>query len=269
MGFKDTQWATTLTLPMKWKVVLLAVCIHTDDRSHITIAGQRTLADAIGASVDKVSEALGVLEDLGVISRNRRNGVGGYRTSDEITVNTTYSGETQQGNDPVGKPPTRKNPATYTEISPSPTPEFAGAEEINQLDQPEDQPDIRPSTEIDEFDDWLKQPVVANETQFPTFWDVWPKKVAKLDAAKAWAKAIKRAPTQTIYDAAKAYADNPHRPAKQFIPQASTWLNGDRWEDELPEAPEPERLRLTRTEENLAYVLSLAQNEVHQEEITS
>ena len=68
---------------------------------------------------------------------------------------------------------------------------------------------------------------------FADFWSVWPRKESRPAALKAWDKAIRRQGSDVIVEAAIRYAQNPNRPDKQFIPHASTWLNGDRWDDEL------------------------------------
>jgi hypothetical protein len=71
---------------------------------------------------------------------------------------------------------------------------------------------------------------------FEDFWSVWPRKVAKPDARRAWDKAVKTVPGEVILSGAVAYRDNPGRPDKQFIPHPATWLNRAGWDDELPEA---------------------------------
>lgn len=70
---------------------------------------------------------------------------------------------------------------------------------------------------------------------FDEFWAIWPRKDSKKDAAAAWAKAVKRADPNVIFEAARVYASSPHRPEKQFVPYGATWLNKDRWEDPPPE----------------------------------
>lgn len=79
----------------------------------------------------------------------------------------------------------------------------------------------------------LIEPVTVSRS-FSEFWMVWPRKVAKPQAEKAWTRATKRADPEAIYSGAVAYASNPHIPEKNFIPHPATWLNGDRWNDELP-----------------------------------
>lgn len=68
---------------------------------------------------------------------------------------------------------------------------------------------------------------------FDDFWAQWPRKESKPSAVKAWDRAVRRTPPDQIVAAARAYSDNPNRPEKQFIPHPATWLNGDRWADEL------------------------------------
>lgn len=76
---------------------------------------------------------------------------------------------------------------------------------------------------------------------FSDFWDQWPRKVARADAEKAWAKASRKVDPVTIVAAARALSESPYRPAKQFIPYPATWLNKEQWSDPPPEAPEDER----------------------------
>jgi len=75
---------------------------------------------------------------------------------------------------------------------------------------------------------------------FPEFWHAYPRKTDKANARKAWAKAIKKKLPSEIIAAAAAYAAT--KPEPKFTAHASTWLNGERWDDELARAPsEPPR----------------------------
>jgi hypothetical protein len=78
-------------------------------------------------------------------------------------------------------------------------------------------------------------------TSFEDFWAVWPKKVAKPDAKRAWDKVTVVVEGERIIAAAIAYRDNPGIPDRQFIPYPATWLNRAGWDDELP-APRGERM---------------------------
>lgn len=70
---------------------------------------------------------------------------------------------------------------------------------------------------------------------FPEFWHAYPRKTDKANAKKVWGKAIKKKPASEIIAAAAAYAAT--KPDPKFTAHASTWLNGERWDDELARAP--------------------------------
>lgn len=89
-----------------------------------------------------------------------------------------------------------------------------------------------------------------NDSLFELFWEVWPKRVGKADARRAWAKAVKKADPESIVSAATAYAASPYKPELQFIPMPATWLNGERW---LDDQPQPSQV-VTKAQGNLATV---------------
>lgn len=70
---------------------------------------------------------------------------------------------------------------------------------------------------------------------FATFWNAYPKRVAKQDAVKAWTKLrpndVVLAELMDGLERAKASADW-QREDGRYIPNAATWLNGKRWQDE-------------------------------------
>lgn len=66
---------------------------------------------------------------------------------------------------------------------------------------------------------------------FDSFWELYPRKVAKGQAVKAYRSARKITDADTILKAVKRYPFNRDQP--QFIPYPATWLNGERWADEL------------------------------------
>lgn len=68
---------------------------------------------------------------------------------------------------------------------------------------------------------------------FDSFWSVYPRKVAKGDAAKAWRAAVKDVDPDVIVAGAKRYADDPTRSPK-FTAYPATWLRAARWLDDGP-----------------------------------
>lgn len=77
---------------------------------------------------------------------------------------------------------------------------------------------------------------------FDEFYSIYPRKVAKPDARKAWDKAIKNgaSPTAVIAGAAR-YRDDPDRRRRepQYTAHPATWLNGERWLDPPTERASP------------------------------
>jgi hypothetical protein len=68
------------------------------------------------------------------------------------------------------------------------------------------------------------------EPLFDEFWGVYPLKVGKGAARKAYRHALTRASHAEILAGAKRYAAT--KPEPKFTAHASTWLNADRWLDE-------------------------------------
>lgn len=77
---------------------------------------------------------------------------------------------------------------------------------------------------------------------FLAFWQAYPRRIGKGDARAAFTKAATRNDPNLIVQAALAYAQHVLETGteQKFIPHASTWLNGERWEDDL-EAEKVER----------------------------
>lgn len=82
----------------------------------------------------------------------------------------------------------------------------------------------------------LVQPAV--ERGFEVFWSMYPRRVAKAAALKAFAKAWGDY-GEKIIAGVERYATDPNLPPKQFIPHPATWLNEGRWDDE----PLPPRVK--------------------------
>ena len=76
----------------------------------------------------------------------------------------------------------------------------------------------------------------AADAEFDTFWGQYPRKIAKGNAAKAYAKALKKADATTILNGLANYLPAWAQTEEKFIPHAATWLNGERWADQVAPA---------------------------------
>jgi len=76
---------------------------------------------------------------------------------------------------------------------------------------------------------------------FGSFWQEYPRKVAKQAALKAWEKtAAIRPPLAEILSALEVQKSSAQwtREGGRFIPHPATWLNQGRWDDEIQDEPE-------------------------------
>ena len=78
---------------------------------------------------------------------------------------------------------------------------------------------------------------MTKEDQFEAFWKMYPRRIGKGTARKAFDKALKLAPADEIIRGLAYQLPYYASKESQFIPHPSTWLNGERWADE-PQMPE-------------------------------
>jgi hypothetical protein len=69
----------------------------------------------------------------------------------------------------------------------------------------------------------------TSSDEFETFWNLYPKKIAKADAIKAWNKAIKRKTADELIGLTKAYSES-KLPDITYIPYPASWLNKELYE---------------------------------------
>lgn len=71
------------------------------------------------------------------------------------------------------------------------------------------------------------------DKDFDRFWGVYPRKVGKGAARKAWDAAMRiHTSPQVIIDGAVAYGNDPNRQLK-FTKHPATWLRAECWLDEM------------------------------------
>lgn len=78
------------------------------------------------------------------------------------------------------------------------------------------------------------------DDRFEEYWDLVPAKVKRKDAERAWAKHVVKDRTVQVDDVlaalrAQIVVWQSDRRYPSFVPYPSTWLNGRRWLDELPD----------------------------------
>lgn len=74
------------------------------------------------------------------------------------------------------------------------------------------------------------------DSAFDEFWSIYPRKVGKAQARKAFAKALEEYDVKVITEGARKLAADPNLPEIRFVPYPATWINREGWEDD----PHPE-----------------------------
>lgn len=82
---------------------------------------------------------------------------------------------------------------------------------------------------------------------FEDWWKFYPRRVGKLDAMRAYAKALKLATPDELLTGAKLYAQHVAGKDPQYTAHPATWIRAGRWLDEYPEFALP---RQTGTQAN-------------------
>lgn len=112
-------------------------------------------------------------------------------------------------------------------------------QELNDRSTNVDDPLQRNGNHIDTdtyTDKNIKNTPPMAEDLFPVFWKLYPNKVGKAAAQKAWAKLKVTDELFTVITdglAKQVVSESWVKDGGKFIPHPSTWLNGKRWEDEV------------------------------------
>lgn len=80
-----------------------------------------------------------------------------------------------------------------------------------------------------------RRDVSDDDPAWAAWWETYPRKVGKGAARKAWVKATSKIPADELQQATQAFALHvaAGHVEKRFIPHPSTWLNSERWTDDL------------------------------------
>jgi hypothetical protein len=204
--------------------VLLALCDSSNDQGEC-YPSVSTLSSKCSLSERAVQAAITWLEDGGYLKREFRNG------RSTVYWMTPAAGKPPQQMHPRSKctphqlHPTPARPAPPPPQIVHPTPAVGAPITIKE-------PSIEPSRKQKR-----SAQVDKSSDAFLMFWAAYPRKDAKAAAEKAFAKL---GPSVDLLDellaavAAQRCWPKWTDEGGKYIPHASTWLNGKRWEDQAP-----------------------------------
>lgn len=189
------------------KVILIALSTYSNAEGECFPSQQR-LADDTLLNVRTVVRGIYWLEGNGFIRVTRRHNKPNFYAITSMEEDMT--------NEIV-----KKNPARHDNLSPE------VVSNITKLDI------ASSSKAITTSHDTLAHP--NNTPVFQAFWQAYPRRIGKGAARTAFKKALKFSTAEEIIQGAIAYASHCEEMGteKQYVPHPSTWLNGERWEDDL------------------------------------
>ena len=128
----------------------------------------------------------------------------------------TYVAATSPPSSPLASSPDGFPPSPYSTNNTPPS--------FTPSPLPSTPPSLSPPTRA-------KARIVVEPDRFSEFWDVYPRRVAKAAAMKAYRKALEQTPADEILDGARRYAAERAGESDEFTAHPSTWLNQGRWAD--------------------------------------
>jgi len=173
---------------------------YADSETGKCFPSRETLAKRARCHVRSVGRAIEELIAVGAIQRFQRRDGDGWK-SNLYVVKRVVTGA------PEGRAPTPEGRAQVPEGSDTGVP-------------------LTRTTELEPLN---REPL--NE-KFAQFWSLYPRRVGKTAAKKAFDKAVDSVGLETVLDGVKRFASDPYLPETKFIPHPSTWLNEGRWDDD-------------------------------------
>jgi hypothetical protein len=164
---------------------------------------QESLAAANGVGRDAIRSLLNELMEFGYLSRSEkrvRNSSGHlagyvYTTQDPTLPQPTLA-------EPTQVEPTQVNPLHKKNILKEENTKEEHLEELSALDD-----------------------------QFEEFYKIYPRKMQRGDARKAFAKAVSQGGFVPILAGVIRFAEDPNLPPDRFVPYPATWLRAESWLD--------------------------------------
>lgn len=210
MSIKALNWAWEQhTASSGQKLVLLALADHANDDGHCW-PGMGRIAEKCGMSARQVSNHVSALEACGLLEKTRR-----MRDDQKYSTYLYHLKFSSSGSPlPVGQQkPISGGPAeAHFRTEPS-------------VENRKKEPSLSSSSDDDGFAE---------------FWKIYPRKVGKGAALKAFRKHRKKTALDLILNACSLYAIERKGKDVEYTAHPATWLNQERWHDDQDPAHNPD-----------------------------
>jgi hypothetical protein len=191
------------------KIVLYWLADHHNESTGACFPSLRVLAEECEMSKRSVQDHLDTLEAAGLIQRRARSRENGSQTSNGYVLNFVT-------------PPVQDLPPPVADFATPPV-------------------QILPPLNLGN-NNLGKEPSIIHQA-FAEFWEMYPRKVGRAAAEKAFAKAAGKARTDDIIFGLSQQRAIMAEKETQFIPHAATWLNQERWNDNVDDLGRPAQTR--------------------------
>jgi hypothetical protein len=201
------EWVLDANISDRAVRVYAILARYADSETLQAFPSRETLAKRAHCHWRSIDRALDELIELGAVSKTHRRNGDAYQ-SNIYTLRRVL---------PRVSPPTdTSDQGVLTPQSP-PTDTAGNLTRTTQLEPQE----LEPLNNIN--------------AQFDEFWNAYPRKKGKGQARKAFEKALEKTDLVTILAGVASYVANEDLSNPQFVAHPSTWLNGERWDDEHTE----------------------------------
>ena len=202
--------------------VLAALCSYADKDGHC-YPGLRTLGGRLGVSRQAVQQQVHRLESLGYVNAENQTRPNGSDTTNRYFIVFDLPSESNEGEQ-------RHVAGGQADLAGGASPELAGgaSPELAPLNRPLNTPsNILPMPPP-------KDTSGSPANLFQHFWLLYPRKVGKGDAEKAFNAAIKETSSDAILAGTRRYADQVQQNGTQpkYVKYPAGWLRAKRWLDE-------------------------------------
>lgn len=225
-------------LPPAEKLALIGIANHHGDGG--SWPSMETLARYVGVTSRQVRRLVVALEERGLITVHFQAG-GTAQTRDDRRPNR-YDLHTRGVEVAPGRGVTPTSPRPENGVTPSAprgdTQRVHGVTPMSpepSLNRPKNRP-VNSGSQSST----VAHPADERVEAFEEFWATYPRRVARRAAEDAWIKACKRAPFADILAGLRARIAwwDRARTDRTLVPHPATWLNQDRWADEIEPTPQ-------------------------------
>ena len=202
------------------KIVLYWIADHHNSETEACFPSLSTLAEECEMSKRAVQGHIDTLERSGVVTRVQRKRSNGSQTSNGYRLNLTKQAW-------QNLPPPLADSATppWQNLPPH----NLGSNNLGNITSKDMSIIGQPLQEL------LAKKLPFPGQLFDDLWKIYPKKVGKGTARKALEKALAKETEYKIQHSLALFVQAWGNQDKKFMPHLATWLNGERWDDDIQE----------------------------------